>query len=101
VINTVVTGVTITQVRDGIYLVDVVARAEPEQSASLITLRNLQISLAKGRTVPLMQLATLDYGLEQPTIGRRERQPTLTVQADLEPRQHANCKPDQAVCAEN
>jgi multidrug efflux pump len=85
VINTVVTGVTITQVRDGIYLVDVVARAEPEQRVSLATLRNLQVPLGNGRTVPLTQLATLDYGLEQPIIWRRDRQPTLTVQADLKP----------------
>jgi multidrug efflux pump subunit AcrB len=85
VINTVVTGVTITQVRDGIYLVDVVARAEPEQRVSLGTLRGLQVPLGNGRTVPLAQLASFEYGLEQPIIWRRDRQPTLTVQADLRP----------------
>jgi multidrug efflux pump subunit AcrB len=83
VINTVISGVTITQVRDATYLVDVVARAEPDQTVSLDTLRNLQIPIQGGRTVPLVQLATLDYGLEQPIIWRRDRQPALTVQADL------------------
>jgi multidrug efflux pump len=84
-INTVLTGVTITQVRDATYLVDVVVRAEPDQTVSLDTLRNLQIPIPNGRTVPLVQLATFDYGLEQPIIWRRNRQPSLTVQADLAP----------------
>jgi multidrug efflux pump subunit AcrB len=85
VINTVISGVTITQVRDATYLVDVVARAEPDQTVSLDTLRNLQVPIQGGRTVPLVQLASLDYGLEQPIIWRRDRRPTLTVQADLPP----------------
>ena len=47
VMNTVVTGVPVTQVRDGIYLVDVLTRATDEQRLSLSTLRNLQLPLAE------------------------------------------------------
>src|SRR6478609_5000207 len=52
-LNGVVTGTTVTQMRDSIYLIDVVARAEQAQRTSLESLRSLQISLANGRVVPL------------------------------------------------
>jgi len=85
VLNTVVSGAPVTQVRDGIYLVDVVARATDEQRVSLSTLRTLQVPLPNGRTVPLSQFATFDFGQEYPLIWRRDRVPTLTVQADVTP----------------
>jgi multidrug efflux pump subunit AcrB len=83
VLNKVMTGVTVTQVRDSIYLVDVVMRATDEQRLSLSTLRNLQFPLANGRTVPLGQFAALDFGQELPLIWRRDGVPTLTIQADV------------------
>jgi multidrug efflux pump len=78
----VATGQTITQLRDDIYLVDVVARANDEQRMSLDTLQSLQIPLSDGGFAPLSQLATFEFGLESPLIWRRDRTPTLTVQAD-------------------
>jgi multidrug efflux pump subunit AcrB len=83
VLNTVVSGAPVTQVRDGIYLVDIVMRATDEQRVSLSTLRNLQFPLQNGRTVPLGQFAVLDFEQEYPLIWRREGVPTLTLQADV------------------
>jgi multidrug efflux pump len=83
VLNTVITGSPITQVRDDIYLVDVIARATDEERVSLDTLRSIQVPLANGRTVPLSQFASFTYDQEQPLIWRRDRVPTLTVQADV------------------
>ena len=85
VLNTVISGSTITQVRDDIYLVDVVIRATDEERVSLDTLRSIQVPLANGRTVPLSQFASFTYDQEQPLIWRRDRVPTLTVQADVRP----------------
>ena len=85
VLATVVSGTTITQIRDDIHLVDVVLRATPEERASLSSLLTLQVPLPSGRTVALGQFATLDYAQEQPLIWRRDRTPTLTVQADVAP----------------
>ena len=85
VLQSVVTGTTVTQLRDGIYLVDVVARANDEQRVSLDTLRNIQVPLPNGRTVPLSQFSTFDFDQEYPLIWRRDRVPTLTVQADVAP----------------
>ena len=85
VLNTVISGSAITQVRDDIYLVDVVMRATDEQRVSLDTLRTIQVPLPNGRTVPLSQFATFRYDQEQPLVWRRDRVPTLTVQADVRP----------------
>lgn len=84
-LNTVVSGIPITQVRDGIYLVDVVVRATDEQRISLANLRNLQVPLPNGSTVPLSQFATFEYEQQYPLVWRRDRVPTLTVQADIVP----------------
>ena len=95
VLNTVISGTPITQVRDDIYLVDVVARATDEQRVSLATLRNLQVPLPSGQTVPLSQFATFTYEQDYPLIWRRDRIPTLTVQADVTP----GTLPDSVVTA--
>jgi multidrug efflux pump subunit AcrB len=84
-LNAVTTGMVITQVRDSIYLTDLVARSLDEQRESLQTLRNLQVALDNGQTIPLSQVATVQYGLEQPVIWRRDLLPTITVQADVVP----------------
>jgi multidrug efflux pump subunit AcrB len=85
VLNTVMTGTAVTQVRDDIYLVDVVTRATDEQRVSLATLPTLQVPIPGGRTVPLSQFATFEYQQDYPLIWRRDRVPTLTVQADVVP----------------
>ena len=83
VLNTAISGTSVTQVRDDIYLIDVIARATDEQRVSLDTLRTMQVPLPGGRTVPLSQFASFEYGQEYPLIWRRDRVPTLTVQADI------------------
>ena len=83
VLNTVITGASISQVRDDIYLVNVIVRATQEQRVSLETLRTLPIPLPNGRTVPLSLFATFEYAQDYPVVWRRDRVPTLTVQADV------------------
>jgi multidrug efflux pump len=85
VLNTAMSGSAVTEIRDDIYLVDVIVRATDEQRVSLETLRTLQVPLPSGRTVPLSQFATFDYEQDYPLIWRRDRVPTLTVQADVVP----------------
>ncbi len=84
-LNANISGTTITQVRDDIYLVDVVAREAGGQSLSFETLRTLPVSLPNGQTIPLKQLAVFEYGQDYPLVWRRNRLPTLTVQADVAP----------------
>ena len=84
-INAVLSGTRVTQLREGTYLIDIVARTVPEERAEIDTLRHLMLGTSGGRHVPLSQVATLSYELEQPLIWRRQRLPTVTVQAEVRP----------------
>lgn len=85
IVNTVVSGTVVTQLRDSIYLVDVVVRAQDVERASLDTLRSMQVALPNGRSVPVSQFVSFGYGLDAPLIWRRDRVPNLTVSADVPP----------------
>jgi multidrug efflux pump subunit AcrB len=84
-LNAVLSGRTVTQVRDDIYLVDVRGRAEARDRSDLQSLRDLELATGDGHSVPLAQVATFSYGLEEPIIWRRSRLPTITVQAEVVP----------------
>ena len=84
-LNGVVSGSTITQVRNSIYLINVDMRAEHTERTSLESIRSLQIPLRDGNVVPLRQIASFEYAQEYPIVWRRNRVPTLTVQADVVP----------------
>lgn len=82
-LNTVVQGNAVTQVRDDIYLVDVIGRAAAKERGSIDTLLDLQLQSNSGQSVPLSSVATFRYELEQPTIWRRDRVPTITIKAGI------------------
>lgn len=82
-LNGIVDGTSITQVRDDIYLVKVLGRANASERGSIETLQNLQLSGSNGQSVPLAAVATFRYELEQPTIWRRSRLPTITLKAGI------------------
>ena len=82
-LNSIIGGLTITQVRDATYLVPVVARALADERSSIEALRNIRISSATGSSVPLASVATFRYGLEQPVIKRRAGVPTITLKSTV------------------
>jgi len=75
-------GVALTQYREADQLIDVVWRGTGD-ARSLDRMAELDIPLANGRHVPLAQLARLVPVLEEAVIWRRNRQPTMTVLADM------------------
>jgi multidrug efflux pump len=83
VLQTAVSGAPVTQLRDDIYLVNVVARAADGSRVSLDTLATLQVPVPGGRTVALSQFANFSFDQEQPFLWRRDRLPVLTVLADV------------------
>ncbi|OJF89778.1 efflux RND transporter permease subunit [Pararhizobium antarcticum] len=83
VLNGIVEGSTATQIRDDIYLINVIGRAEDTERGSIETLRNLQLPGSAGNSVPLSAVANFRYELEQPLIGRRDRIPTITLKAAI------------------
>ncbi|WP_111558499.1 efflux RND transporter permease subunit [Paracoccus sediminilitoris] len=82
-LSAIFNGVQVTQLRDDIFLVDVIARGQADDRQSLDSIRNLQMNLADGRTIPLAALVTLEYGTEQPLILQRDGLPTVTVKAGI------------------
>ncbi|MBV6826610.1 efflux RND transporter permease subunit [Pseudomonas sp. PD9R] len=79
--NSIVSGSTVTQVDDDIYLINVVGRAVDAERGSPETLQNLQIVTPGGTSIPLLAFATVRYELEQPLVWRRDRRPTITIKA--------------------
>ncbi|VTR98023.1 acriflavin resistance protein : Efflux system protein OS=Nitratireductor pacificus pht-3B GN=NA2_12493 PE=4 SV=1: ACR_tran [Gemmata massiliana] len=82
-LQTLLTGVPVSQYREGIELIDVVARAVPEERLKLDTLPDLTVITPTGSAVPLSQVASASYEQEEPIQWRRDRETVLTVRADV------------------
>ena len=80
---TLVSGTTATQIRDRTKLIDVVLRAVPAERLDLDRLPDLVVPTASG-SLPLAQVARLRAQTEEPILWRRDREPYLTVQADIQ-----------------
>lgn len=76
-------GTTVTQYREGNETLAVVLRGARSERVQLGQLPNLAVPVAGGRSVPLAQIATAEYGFEDGVIWRRNRLPTVTVRATL------------------
>jgi len=83
VLNSILTGFSITQYRERDKLIEVLARAEPGERRSLEDLRDINVPTQSGKWIPLSQIATIGYQLEEGVIWRRNRTPTITVQGDI------------------
>lgn len=82
--NSIVSGITVTQYREGRELIDVVARSEASERLSLTGIKDLNVAGADStRPVPLSQVAEIRYALEEGIIWRRDRQPVILVRADI------------------
>ena len=82
-VGALMSGVTVSQMRTEDRTVNVVVRADQEDRRDLDGLDNLVISTADGRPVPLSGVARLFPTFEDPILMRRDRQPTITVRADI------------------
>jgi multidrug efflux pump subunit AcrB len=74
---------SVTRMREGDQLIDVVARAAGDERARLSALADINIHTASGRYVPLAQVAKISYELEEGLVWRRNRLPTITVMSDI------------------
>ncbi|MBM7335259.1 efflux RND transporter permease subunit [Alloalcanivorax marinus] len=76
-------GVVVSQYREDNELIDVEVRGDSRERHALGQLGNLAVQTDSGRSVPLNQIATLEYGFEEGIIWHRNRLPTVTVRADI------------------
>jgi multidrug efflux pump subunit AcrB len=82
-LQTLLSGFTVTQYREGIEHIDVVARAVASERLDLDRLPTLTIATRNGIAVPLSQFARLNYEYEEPILWRRNRDTVLTVRGDI------------------
>jgi len=82
-LQTLLSGYTVTQYREGIESIDVVARAVPAERLALDRLGELTITTQNGVPVPLLQVAHVAYDYEEPILWRRNRDLVLTARADI------------------
>lgn len=83
VTQSVMNGATLSQLRERENLVDIVARAVPQERLDLDTLKDVNIYTRAGTVVPLSEVAKVKYELEEPVLWRRNRDMAITVRADV------------------
>ena len=83
VTQTIMNGATLSQLRSHEDLIDIVARAVPEERRNLDTLQDINLYTRNGTVVPLSQVARVKTGLEEPVLWRRNRDMAITVRADV------------------
>ena len=75
-------GQTITQVRENIRAVNVVARSAGPERLDPTKLENFTLTTRNGKPIPLSQIGRVEIQPEDPLIKRRDRVPTITVRGD-------------------
>jgi multidrug efflux pump subunit AcrB len=78
------TGFTITQFRERDKLIGVDLRAPQRDRVDPSQIERLAIPSQDGTAVPLSALGRFTYGLEYGVVWERDRQPTITVQSDVQ-----------------
>jgi multidrug efflux pump len=78
------TGYTITQFRERDKLIGVDLRAPEHDRVDPSQIERLALPSQNGTAVPLAVIGRFTYGLEYGVIWERDRQPTITVQADVQ-----------------
>jgi multidrug efflux pump len=79
----VVDGLAVSQFREKDQLIDIVLRGPQSERAQLDRIGAVAIPTAHGGSVPLRQVATISYVLEDPIIWRKNRDISLGVRADI------------------
>ena len=77
------TGSPVSQYREGNELIEILLRGTLSERQELGLLPSLAVPTDNGRSVPLSQIATMEYGFEEGIIWHRNRLPTVTVRADV------------------
>ncbi len=77
------TGAPVSQYREGNELIEILLRGTLSERQQLGLLPSLAVPTDNGMSVPLAQIATLEYGFEEGIIWHRNRLPTVTVRADV------------------
>jgi multidrug efflux pump len=82
-IATTIAGASVTSVRDGNRMIDVVIRGQGNERSSVRAIEELHFRAESDASIPLRQFATVAYGIDEPVIWRRSGNAMVIVQADV------------------
>src|SRR5262249_32166937 len=82
-LGTALSGVAITDYREGDRTIEVVARAQTDERTLAGAVSDVNLYTPSGKFVPVAQVARVDLALEEARTWRRNRLPTVTVRADV------------------
>lgn len=77
------TGVAVTQVREDIRNVPIVARSAGAERLDPARLADFSLMSRDGRQIPLDQIGHSEIRLEEPILKRRDRTPVITIRSDI------------------
>ncbi len=83
-LNSSISGATINQYREKRELIEIRLRGDQNERINVESLSSLAVPTANGGSVPLAQIAKIEYGFEDGLIWHRNRLPTITVRADIQ-----------------
>ncbi len=82
-LQAMISGLPMTEVREGIEKIGVVARVVKEERLDPGRIGDLVIASPGGTPLPVSQIAKIEYGHEDAILWRRNRELTITVLADV------------------
>ncbi len=88
-----INGLVPSTYREDNELIDIVLRGPPQERRRLELIGSVSIPTASGASIPLAQVANIEYRFEDGILWRRNRIPTVTVRADI----YANIQPPEVV----
>jgi multidrug efflux pump subunit AcrB len=77
------TGAPVTQVREDIRSVQVIARSAGDTRLDPSKIDAFTLTGAQGQRMSLSQIGTVEIRMEEPILRRRDRTPTITVRGDV------------------
>ncbi|MEM8964091.1 MAG: efflux RND transporter permease subunit [Acidobacteriota bacterium] len=85
-LQTATSGLALTDYREGNDLIPVILRSREARADGIDQLRGLDVAAqTSGARTPLEQVAALEVAFQPSKVLRRDRQRTVTIQADLDP----------------
>jgi multidrug efflux pump subunit AcrB len=81
--RTMLSGSVIGQYREGDRLIDIVLRQPQAERDAITDLRAAYVPTSTGRSIPLLQIAKVDFGWEYGLLWREARQYAVTIQGDV------------------
>jgi len=76
-------GTHVSTYREGNELIEMLLRGPENERINLDMLGSLSVPVDSGASIPLSQIARLEFAMEDGIIWHRNRLPTITVRADI------------------